>query len=359
MSTITPILTVNLAAIRANYSLLKTRHAKQSLAAVVKADAYGLGMAEVAAALWNEGCRTYFVATLDEALRLRKQLADARIGVFNGLLPKDEKKYLRYRLTPVLNDLGQVQRWDKAAPPSTPAIVHIDTGMTRLGLTHSDFQTMVTRHHHFAEHGIAYVMSHLACANEPEHPKNSEQLTRFRQAMQLLPRVRGSLCNSSGLFLAPKFHFDMARPGCALYGINPTETTNPMQQVATLCAPILQVRTLDANESVGYGATYNAPKGSRIAIAALGYADGWMRLQSGKGFAYIEGVKVPLAGRVSMDMVALDVSALPADVITANSRVEFINAKQTVDDIAKSCGTIGYEIFTRMGNRIARKYVTA
>ena len=151
----------------------------------------------------------------------------------------------------------------------------------------------------------------------------------------------------------------MARPGCALYGINPTETTNPMQQVATLCAPILQVRTLDANESVGYGATYNAPKGSRIAIAALGYADGWMRLQSGKGFAYIEGVKVPLAGRVSMDMVALDVSALPADVITANSRVEFINAKQTVDDIAKSCGTIGYEIFTRMGNRIARKYVTA
>jgi alanine racemase len=352
----TATLTVNLTAIRANYQLLKSRHAKQSLAAVIKANAYGMGVKEVADALWAEGCRTFFVATLEEALLLRKQLPDARIGVFNGLLPKEEKKYLRYRLTPVLNDLGQVQRWEKAAPAGTPAIVHIDTGMTRLGFTQSDLKTLALRHHHFAEHNVAYVMSHLSCANEPTHAKNTEQLARFREAMQLLPRARGSLCNSSGLFLDAKFHFDMARPGCALYGINPTGGANPMQQVATLSAPLLQVRTLDVNETVGYGATYNAPKGSRIAIAGLGYADGWMRLQSNAGFAYVAGVKVPLAGRVSMDMIALDVSQVPEKSITASTRAEFINEKQTVDDIANACGTIGYEIFTRIGKRVQRQY---
>jgi alanine racemase len=351
-------LTVNLSALRANYQLLKSRHAKQSLAAVVKANAYGLGVKDVADALWAEGCRTFFVATLEEALPLRKQLPDARIGVFNGLLPKEEKKYIRYRLTPVLNDLGQVQRWEKSAPASTPAIIHIDTGMTRLGLNHTDFKTLAMRHQHFCEHNVAYVMSHLACANEPSHAKNMEQLARFRQALQLLPRARGSLCNSSGLFLDPKYHFDMARPGCALYGINPTNETNPMQQVATLSAPLLQVRTLDVNESVGYGATYNAPKGSRIAITGLGYADGWMRLQSNAGFAYVAGVKVPLAGRVSMDMIALDVSQVPEKSITPNTRAEFINDKQTVDAIANACGTIGYEIFTRIGKRVQRNYIT-
>lgn len=349
-------LTIDLAAIGANYQLLKSRHAKQSLAAVVKANAYGLGVEAVAKALWSEGCRTFFVATLEEALPLRKQLPDARIGVFDGLLPKEEKKYIRYRITPVLNELSQVQRFEKAAPAGTPAIVHIDTGMTRLGLNHTDFKTLAMRHHHFCEHNVAYVMSHLACANEPEHLKNKEQLARFRQAMQLLPRARGSLCNSSGLFLDPKFHFDMARPGCALYGINPTNGTNPMRQVATLSAPLLQVRTLDVNESVGYGATYAAAKGSRIAITGLGYADGWLRSQSNQGFAYVAGVKVPLAGRVSMDMIALDVSQVPEKALTATARAEFINDKQTVDDIATACGTIGYEIFTRIGKRVQRVY---
>ena len=349
----TPTLTIDLAAIRANYRLLKSRHAKGSLSAVVKADAYGLGMKAVAPALWAEGCRTYFVATLDEDIALRKCLPDARIGVFSGLLAKQEKKFTRYRLAPVLNDPGQVERWEKVAP-AAPAIIHIDTGMTRLGMTQADLQKLVARHHRFAEHGLAYIMSHLACANEPEHPKNAEQLARFRQAMQLLPRVRGSLCNSSGLFLDSKFHFDMARPGCALYGINPTNDNNPMQQVATLSAPLLQIRTLDRDETIGYGATYKAVKGSRIAIAALGYADGWLRRN--QGCATIAGIKVPIAGRVSMDMVALDVSQAAPELLTPDTRAEFMGSQQTVDDIAKACGTIGYEIFTRIGARVQRHY---
>jgi alanine racemase len=356
MPEIAPVLTVDLSAIRANYRLLKERHAKKSCAAVVKANAYGLGVEAVSRALWDEGCRTFFVATLAEAVALRKTLADARIGVFGGLLAKEEKKYLRHRLTPVLNEPSQVTRWEKAAAGAA-AIIHVDTGMTRLGFNHTDLKGLAQRHAHFCEHSVAYVMSHLACANEPQHAKNSEQLLRFRQALQLLPRARGSLCNSSGVFLGEKFHFDLARPGCALYGINPTEEKNPMQPVAVLAAPLLQVRTPDVDETVGYGGTYKAPKGSRIAIAGIGYADGWMRLQSNIGHAFVAGVKVPLAGRVSMDMVALDVSSVPPLALDKATHAEFINAQQTVDDLATLCGTIGYEIFTRLGARIARRYV--
>ena len=348
-------LTVNLSAIRANFRLLKNRHAKGSIAAVVKADAYGLGIKGIAPALWEEGCRTFFVATLDEGITLRKILPDARIGVFNGLLAKQEKKYLRYRLTPVLNDVGQVECWEKAAP-TAPAMLHVDTGMTRLGLNASEVRKIAS-HHRDLPSVIGYLLSHLACSGEPEHPKNAEQLMRFRQTMQLLPRVRGSLCNSSGLFLPSKFHFDMARPGCALYGINPTNGDNPMQQVAMLSAPLLQIRTLERNETIGYGGTYKAAKGSRIAVAALGYADGWLRANGNNGFAFVEGHKVPLAGRVSMDMVALDISQIPPQLLTPKTRAEFINAEQTVDDIAKACNTIGYEIVTRIGARVEREYL--
>lgn len=351
-----PTLEVSLPAIRANYRLLKSRHAKQSSAAVVKANAYGLGMDEVAPALWDEGCRMFFVATLAEGVALRKALPDARIGVFNGLMPREEKKFVKQRLTPVLNDIGQLERWEKATAASIPAILHVDTGMTRLGLTASELEHVALRHHHFVTNGLAMVISHLACANEADHPKNAEQLKRFRAALAKLPGVKASLCNSSGLFLAEDFHFDLGRPGCALYGINPVQGKNPMQQVATLSAPLLQVRTLDRNESVGYGSSYDAPAGGRIAICAFGYADGWMRTLSNKGFAYVEGIKVPIAGRVSMDMIALDVSAIPQKKITAKTRAEFINAQQTVDDIAATCNTIGYEIFTRLGRRVERRY---
>ncbi len=350
----TPVLTVNLTNLRANYRLLKARHAKGSIAAVVKADAYGLGVAKVAPAFWDEGCRIFFVATLAEGVALRKLLPDARIGVFNGLLAKEEKKYLRNRLTPVLCDPGQAERWAKAGGETAPAILHVDTGMTRLGFTHTDFEALLRKKPHFAEHNIAYLMSHLACANEAEDPKNAEQLMRFRQAMQLVPRVRGSLCNSSGLFLSDKFHFDMARPGCALYGINPVHGDNPMLPVASLCAPILQLRQLDRDETVGYGATYKAKKSSSIAIMALGYADGWMRTQN-QPVAFVDGVAVPYAGRVSMDMIALDVTGVK---ISPASRVEFMNSQYKVDDVALQWNTIGYEVLTGISKRVEKRYIT-
>ena len=343
----TPILEIDLCAIAANYRLLKARHAKQSVATVVKADAYGLGMPAVSQCLWEEGCREFFVATLSEGIALRAHLSDAQIGVFNGLLAGEEKEYAHHRLMPTLNDPAQVERAGEL-----PSILHIDTGMTRLGLNMSDLKAI--RH---PSSIYRYLMSHLACAGDPEHPKNAEQLVRFREACALLPGVKASLANSSGIFLSPDFHFDLARPGCALYGINPTLGTNPMQPVATLSAPILQIRTIDRDETVGYDATFSAPKGSRIAVVGLGYADGWPRILSNKGFAYVAGTKVPVVGIVSMDMLALDVSTIPHAQLTEHTHAEFTNDQQTVDDVAKAAGTIGYEIFTRIGRRVERRHL--
>jgi len=344
------ILDIDLSAIAANYQLLKKTHAKHNVAAVVKADAYGLGMAAIAPMLAGEGCKEFFVATLAEGITLRALLPNATIGVFNGLLAGEEKDYAQHRLVPVLNDLGRIQ--DSGFRIQGDVIIHIDTGMTRLGLTESELKTLPRI---LNPESRILLMSHLACANEPQHPKNAEQLSRFKTALALFPGARASLCNSSGIFLSDDFHFDVARPGCALYGINPTSGANPMRAVAKLSAPLLQIRTLDRDETIGYGATASAKKGSRIAITAMGYADGFFRNLSNKGFAFIAGYKVPVIGRVSMDMVALDVSALPDNAL--NARAEFINAQQTVDDVANACGTIGYEIFTRIGSRVLRQYV--
>jgi alanine racemase len=354
--TISPTLEVNVSALRSNYRLLKNQHAGNSIAAVVKANAYGLGVGEVGVALWADGCRDFFVATLEEGIELRKILPEVRIGVFQGLFAGEEQEFSYHRLVPVLNDISQIERFVKSElrHTSKQIMVHVDTGMTRLGLSETDLKNPVVAK--LQSFNQVLLLSHLACANTPAHPKNSEQLERFNAALKYFPDAKTSLANSAGIFLPPEFHCDIARPGCALYGINPGEEKNPMQHVATLSAPILQIRELDREETVGYGATAPASRGSRIAIVALGYADGYFRSLSNQGFAYVAGHKVPLLGRVSMDMVALDVSAIPEREIGENSRAEFINELQMVDDIAAQCGTIGYEIFTRIGRRIKRVY---
>ena len=354
--TLFPTLEVNVSALRANYRLLKNYHAKNSIAAVVKANAYGLGVGEVGLALWAEGCRDFFVATLEEGIDLRAILPEVRIGVFQGLFAGEEQEFSYHRLAPVLNDISQVERFVKSELRLTckNIMVHVDTGMTRLGLSAADLENPIIAK--LQGFGPVTVLSHLACANTPNHPKNAEQLARFQSALSYFPDAKASLANSAGVFLPLEFHFDIARPGCALYGINPTEGKNPMQHVATLSAPILQIRELDREETVGYGATAPASIGSRIAIVALGYADGYFRMLGGQGVAYVAGHKAPLLGRVSMDMVAIDVSAIPQKEISENIRAEFINELQTVDDIAAQCGTIGYEIFTRIGRRVKRVY---
>lgn len=348
-------LSVDLSALKANYQLLKNRHAKQNIASVVKANAYGLGVTEVSKALAAEGCQLFFVATLDEAIELRNILPQADIAVFNGLFKGEEKDFLHHRIIPVANTVEQVERIQDSACGIQGYMLHIDTGMTRLGLSQPDLESCLPRLLN-PQFQILLLLSHLSCANDPSHPKNAEQLMRLKQAQALLPGITVSFANSSGHFLPDDYHFDMGRPGCALYGINPTAGTNPMRHVATLSAPILQIRTLDRDEDVGYGATCTARKDSRIAIAGLGYADGYFRSLGNRGHAFIAGHPVPMAGRVSMDMIALDISAVPEAILTAELRAEFINERQTVDAIAEQCDTIGYEVFTRIGRRVKRIY---
>jgi alanine racemase len=355
MSSHAASLDVDLSALAANYRLLKEKLNGRTCGAVVKANAYGLGVAEVAKALAAQGCQHFFVATLEEGIQLRGILPKHSIQVFHGVQTGEEKEFMAHDLMPVLNDLGQLERWEKVAGQSkSGAALHVDTGMTRLGLCHSEVVGLHKDVERIKRCGIKMLMSHLACANDASHAKNREQLKRFEEAYRPFAGLTASLANSSGIFLAPEFHFDVVRPGCALYGINPVLGENPMQHVATLSAPILQVRTLDRDETIGYGATAALPKGSRIAIVGMGYADGYFRLLSNKGFAYVSGRKVPIVGRVSMDMIALDVSQVPQ--IAAGSRAEFINASQSVNEVADACGTIGYEIFTRIGRRVARLY---
>jgi len=356
-----PILTVNLTALRNNYILLKSLHAKYNIASVVKANAYGLGVSGVSLALWEAGCREFFVATLDEGVELRAILPNAKIGVFQGLFAGEEKEYTLNNLLPVLNSVEQVRRFlaYKSWNSENPMIMHIDTGMARLGLSQTELSAIAAS---METPEKKIIMSHLACANTPDHPKNAEQLARFKEDLQCFPNAKASLSNSAGLFLPHEFHFDLARTGCALYGINPLDknnkdSENAVENVVTLSAPIVQIRSLDRDENIGYGATVAAPAGSRIAIVGMGYADGYSRLLGNKGFAYINEHKAPVIGRVSMDLIALDISKISEENLKNVNKAEFINDKQTVDDIARECNTIGYEIFTSIGARVKREYV--
>lgn len=350
MAHLSPILTVSLDAIAANWRLLSARHATQSCATVVKANAYGLGMIPVAERLAQEGCRTFFVATLEEGISLRAALRDPVIYVFGGLLKGEEKDYAHYRLCPVLNTLEQVQRAQGSGLLPSSAL-HIDTGMCRLGLNPSDAAQAQGA-------PIALLMTHLACASTPEHPLNAEQLALFGQARRYFPGVRCSLANSAGLFLDAAFHYDLGRPGCALYGITPNPSLpNPMRQVAELKAPILQRRIADRNQTVGYGATASVTKGTRILTVGMGYADGLQRIASNSDIkAYIGDYSLPLLGRVSMDLTCWDASGVAPQVLESADFVSLINAQQPVDRLAEICHTIGYEIFTRLGNRVQRIY---
>lgn len=355
MSLTQATLTVDLSAIAANYALLRSRHAKGQTAAVVKADAYGLGVKAVAPALQKAGCQHFFVATLEEGITLRSVIADAPIFIFQGPFKGEEKEYLAHNLSPVLNSPEQIARW-VALPEKSPAALHVDTGMCRLGLS----QTQLEKAHEdgaLAKLDLQLLMSHLAVASEPDHPLNAEQLARFEAARKLLPGVACSLANSSGHFLDKSFHYDLGRPGCSLYGITPNDhLPNPMKHVATLDAPILQLREVDRDETIGYGATTRVTKGMRTATIAIGYADGIFRNLSHRFSGFIGGAEVPMLGRVSMDMLCFDVSYVPPAQIEKNPAITLIGKVQGVDRVAELCHTIGYEVFTRIGARVKRVY---
>jgi alanine racemase len=353
------ILTVDLGALTDNYRRLQREAAGAEVAAVVKANGYGLGALEVAEALEGAGCRRFFVAHLDEARALRRRLPDAGVHVLNGLPTGTEAATIEAGLIPVLNQPGELARWaDQARRVGRrlPAALQIDTGMCRLGFAEAEVERLDQSALGALE--LVLVLSHLACAEEPDHPLNERQRQRFEQLRQQLPPAPASFANSSGIFLGPAFRYDLCRPGVALYGVNPTPgRTNPMAPVVTLAAPVLQVHDVRASGTVGYGATFPTRAGMRIATIPLGYADGYPRAAGGRASAKIAGQLVPLAGRVSMDLITLDVSALAADAVHPGTMVTLIGGPDGVDELAAAAGTIGYEVLTRLGSRFARRYI--
>jgi len=359
------LLTVDLDAIATNYRTLAARLGPATqCGGVVKADAYGLGLAPVARTLWETGCRHFFVALTEEGIALRALLPEARIYIFDGVDQETTPDTAAHTLIPVLSHPGQVETWETfagAQETRLPALLQVDTGMNRLGLSPAEADTLLSDPDSVAALDVDGVMSHLACADEPDHPQNAQQLQNFRDMIaKLEPLAPGtaSLANSSGVFLDPAFHFDLARPGAALWGINPQPgSPNPMAQVVKLQGKILQTRTIDTPSAVGYGATHRVRRGARIATIGIGYADGFFRSLSNSASAFIGGIRVPVVGRVSMDLITIDVSAVPAEATQAGNLVDIISPQHPVDDLAREAGTIGYEVLTALGRRLERRYL--
>jgi alanine racemase len=357
-------LTVDLDAIVANWRKLEKTAVPAECAGVIKADAYGCGAEPVARALADAGCKTFFVATLDEARIVRAALPSAAIYVLNGFFQNCGDGYAKIDARPVIGDLNELAEWDvfcRRSGWSGGAAIHIDTGMNRLGLTLAEAQGIVPRIN-AGDHGITLVMSHLACAESLNHPLNAKQVAAFREIASLYAGVPASLSNSSGIYLGAQYQFDMVRPGAALYGVNPTpEADNPMQPVVELKARIVQTRSVERGEGVGYGGTWTARRPTKLAIVSAGYADGYFRAAGSNdgtrgAEVVVAGKRCPIAGRVSMDLIAIDVTDLPHNAARRGHMVTLIGEGITVDELAHHFGTIGYEVLTSLGRRYARVY---
>src|SRR6266480_2208404 len=358
------VLTVDLDAIVANWRKLEKAAVPAECAAVIKADAYGCGVDPVARALAAAGCKTFFVATLDEAAAVRAAVPSATIYTLDGFFQNSGEAYAKIDCRPVIGDLNELAEWDvfcRRTRWSGGAAIHIDTGMNRLGLSIAEAQGIIPRIN-AGDHGITLVMSHLACAEALNHPLNAGQLATFREIASLFTGVPASLSNSSGIFLSPQFLFDLVRPGAALYGVNPTpEADNPMQPVVDLKARIVHVRNVERGESVGYGGTWTARRPTRLAIVSAGYADGYFRAAGSNdgtrgAEVVVAGKRCPIAGRVSMDLIAVDVTDLEKNAVRRGHMATLIGEGITVDELAHHFGTIGYEVLTSLGPRYARLY---
>jgi len=351
------LLTIDLDAIAANYRLLAGRARPAVAAAAIKADAYGLGVTQVSRILWAAGCRDFFVATLDEGIELRGLLGEARITVLNGLIAGEPALFREHALMPALNDLGQVDAWRTycAETGAASAVLHLDTGMARLGLPPAELDMLAGDPSRLAGIEFALIMTHLACADEPDQTMSRRQRDDFAAALARLPRAPASLSASSGIFLGPDYLFDMVRPGVCLYGVNPRPgQPNPLRPVVRLQAKILQIRDVDTPQTVGYGATHRFAGPARLATLAAGYADGYLRSLSGRGTAHIGEVAVPVVGRVSMDLITVDVTRVPE--ARPGDMVDLIGPHHDIDALAEEAGTIGYEILTSLGRRYRRHY---
>ena len=359
------LLSIDLAAIEANWRMLASTTVPVECAAVVKGDGYGCGLEPVTQTLSRAGCRTFFVADVAEGRCVRAVVPDATIYVLNGLMPGSAQAFARDNLRPVINSTTELAEWDAFVATQNwrgGAALHVDTGMNRLGITIDEAVAIASRLQS-ENHGFTLLMSHLACAEMPDHPMNDRQTRLFREIRILYRGVPSSLANSSGVCLGGTMFCDMVRPGIALYGANPAPWgKNPMHPVVDLKGRIIQVRTINKGEGVGYGATFVAGRPTRIAIIAVGYADGFLRsaatVAKGKSAAevVIAGRRCPVAGNVSMDLLAVDVTDLAEGTARRGELATLIGDGMSIDDLAAAMGTISYEVLTGLGRRYHRVY---
>lgn len=359
------VLTIDLVALKENWKTLRARSGAAECGAAVKGNAYGLGIAPVARALWDAGCRSYFVARPKEGEELRALLPEATIYVLDGLFAGQAEFYAKRNLCPALISIEEAREWagfGRVYGRQLPCALHVDTGINRLGFSLAEFEALLADRFLMEGLNVSLLMSHLACADDPPHPMNSRQAEAFRAVRARLPGVPASLANSSGIFLGDGFTHDLIRPGIALYGGNPTPgSANPMQAVAHLAGTVMQVRDVAVGETVGYSATWTAARPSRVAILGAGYKDGVPRALSsraadGPAKVFINGRRCPVIGRVSMDMMGVDVTELAPESVTRGTRAELLGANILIDEAAAWADTISYELLTRLGSRYARLY---
>lgn len=362
----TGVLIVRLDAVRRNYRKLKQAARGASTAAVVKANAYGLGADRCVPAFLQEGCSTFFVATLGEAQAVRRLAADATIYVLDGLLPRTAPEFEAIAARPVLGSLDEIEEWAaccRGKGVRLPAAIHLDTGMTRLGLDPRDAYALAGKRELLAAFEQSLIMSHLVCGDDAGNPKNEAQRQTFGELSAHFPGVPRSLANSAGVLLGPSFHFELTRPGIALYGGQAfSHAPNPMEPAVYLMGRIAQLRWAEAGETVGYGATQTLKRRTRIATVCAGYADGFFRALSASDSregppGHIGRHRLPLLGRISMDLATYDATDVPDEDLHRGEWVIILGKRVTVDDLASYAGTIGYEVLTSLGSRYHRIYV--
>lgn len=365
-----PYLEIDLQKIRNNYKILNQLCKGSKVAAAVKADAYGLGAEIISLALQKELCEDFFVARPEEGVVLRDAIgADANIFVLDGVFASSVKISLEKNLIPVLNNLGQIEIWRNAANNvgrRLPCVLHIDTGMNRLGIGAGEFELLLSKLDLLTNFDLRYIMSHLAASEDSHNPYNALQLGRFKSALGHFPAIKASFANSGGIFLGSDYHFDLVRPGIALYGSNQATKQEALQQAASeqnslqnavrLIAPIIHLQSLPIGSHIGYNMTYTTSRQTIIATLPLGYADGYLRAFSNKGYVWIEGYSAPVVGRVSMDLVNIDVTDIPSELVFVGQKVELIGEHYTPDKIAAIIGSISHEILTSFRNRYKRIY---
>ena len=359
-------LTIDHTALCNNWRQLNEATPNARTAGVIKANGYGLGLGEVGLSLAAAGCEAFFVANVDEGIRLRKHLNTREIFVFSGLTRRNVAAYAESNLIPVLNTLDDIAVWSefwKLHGSRRPCAIQIDSGMNRMGLKHDDIRKLDDDPSLKNSINVITVLSHLACADEPDHEMNSRQLENFRTLSRTFSGSELSLANSAGIGLGPEYHFNLVRPGIALYGGECSVTNDPQMQVVVQAeARIVQIHRAPKGEAIGYGASHVFDRDSVVATVSAGYADGYLRtgsegMHQPGAYGYIGGCKVPVLGRVSMDYTAFDVTDVPGQVLEDQRTIELFGKNILLDDAARAAGTIGYEFLTSLGQRYHRNHI--